>query len=416
MMHFLYFLGIHIYHLSIRLAALFSTKARLWVNGRKNVLTRMALEMNPKEPLIWFHCASLGEFEQGRPVIESVRKEFPNHKILLTFFSPSGYEVRKNYSGADYIYYLPVDTASNARRFIEIAGPQLAFFVKYEFWFNYVNELHRNNIPLISFSAIFRPSQHFFKYWGSWFAKQLNKVSWFFVQNASSLQLLREIHIHQAAIGGDTRFDRVSDLVKSQKKNATLELFKGDADLLLAGSTWLPDEQILLELLQKLQDGFKLVIAPHLIDSGHIHQIQRLYKSFDVVLYSETDVNKVKNAQVMVIDSMGHLSTMYSYAKVAYIGGGFGVGIHNLLEAAAYGKPVIFGPNHRRFREAVELTENGAGFPIHNAAECMEVFERLMKDEKSYQLISLTAKNYVQSNAGATKKVVEKAKEYIPIA
>lgn len=416
MMHFLYFLGIRLYHLSIMLAAQFSAKARLWVSGRKNVLKQMAREIDPTKPLIWFHCASLGEFEQGRPVIESVRKEFPHHKILLTFFSPSGYEVRKNYSGADHIFYLPIDTALNARRFIEIAKPQLAFFVKYEFWFNYVNELSRNNIPLISFSAIFRPSQYFFKAWGSWFAKQLNNVSWFFVQNESSLHLLKQIHIHHAAIGGDTRFDRVSDLLRSPRKNATIELFKGDAAILLAGSTWLPDEQILLELLQKRQNGFKLLIAPHLIDGGHIHQIQRLFNSFEVVLYSETDGKKIKDAQVMIINSMGHLAYMYRYAKVAYIGGGFGVGIHNLLEAAAFGKPVIFGPNHQRFSEAIELTENGAGFPIHNAAECLQVVDRLMKDEKNYQLISLTAKNYVLSNAGATKKVVEKAKEYLPIS
>ena len=412
-MQIIYNTSVWAYALGIRLAALFNSKARLWVFGRKNIFSKIANTIPKDEKLIWFHCASLGEFEQGRPVIESFRENFKDHKILLTFFSPSGYEVRKNYEQADYVFYLPLDTPKNAKQFIVLTKPRLAIFVKYEFWFNYLNELSKNKIPLLMVSVIFRPSQHFFKPWGGWFRKQLQKVTFFFVQNEASIELLNSAKVFHAEVSGDTRFDRVLQLPSEETKLPLIEKFADNLPLLIAGSTWTADEDILKALLLQSEHKFKMVVAPHIVSKDHIQQLLDKFKEWQPLLFSEQKNANPADSRIMIIDSIGMLSHIYRYGKIAYIGGGFGVGIHNVLEAATYGLPVIFGPNYQRFQEAVELSRLGGGFPINNGNDCLEVFNRLMNNEGLLQQSSEIARNYVIENAGATASVLGKAKEYL---
>lgn len=412
-MKLLYNIFILLYSTSIRVAALFNNKARLWIDGRKNLFSRIEADQLSDNQVIWIHCASLGEFEQGRPIIEMLRKTYPDHSILLTFFSPSGYEIRKDYEFADYIYYLPLDTIKNARRFVNYVRPKLVIFIKYEFWFNHIDELYRHKIPVIFASVIFRESQHFFKPWGTWYAKQLNKVTYLFVQNEKSLELLDRIGVHHAKVSGDTRFDRVIQLTNESVSFPIVENFKGDSFLLMAGSTWQPDEKIINYILDNSKAEFKVVIAPHLIDNEHISDIQGRFRNYNPVLYSEATDFDLKKSRVLIIDSIGMLSQLYSYADIAYVGGGFGVGIHNLLEVSTYGIPVIYGPNYKRFREAIELRDNGGGFPIHNSEDCLKAFEKLISDKDLYSRSASSGKQYVHKNAGATQLVINKAKEYI---
>lgn len=408
-----YNIFVNLYLLSIRIASLFNSKAKLWITGRKNVISELKKWRRLNHQIIWVHCASLGEFEQGRPIIEALKINFPKHKIVLTFFSPSGYEVRKNYEGADFITYLPIDTKKNARTFVSTIKPQLVIFIKYEFWYNYINELYINKIPLIFASVIFRPSQHFFKPWGRWFAGQLNKVSFLFVQDENSLNLLESIGIYHADVAGDTRFDRVVQLPQSKISFPIVEKFKGDSKILMGGSTWPPGEKLLLELLRQSHGKFKLVIAPHLVDDEHINDIVNRYKEFSPVLYSESDTDKIIASKVLIINKIGFLSQLYKYAHIAYIGGGFGVGIHNLLEASTYGVPVLFGPNYKRFREAVELRDINAGFPVKSFNDMFAIFNRLISNDEFYESSSLAAKNYVRENSGATHHILNKTKDYI---
>ncbi len=412
-MKVLYNIFIFLYSTAIRIASIFNNKARQWVDGRKNILTQIKQDHISDNQIIWVHCASLGEFEQGRPIIEKFRATYPDHSIVLTFFSPSGYEIRKDYEFADYIYYLPLDTAKNARRFINYVRPKLVIFIKYEFWFNYIDELYRQKIPLIFASVIFRKSQHFFKPWGKWFARQLNKVTYLFVQNEESIELLDSIGIHHSEVSGDTRFDRVIQLSNESISFPIVEQFKGDSFLLMAGSTWQPDEKIIRYLLDNSKADFKVVIAPHLIDKEHIADIQERFRNYDPVLYSEVADINLKKSRVLIIDSIGMLAQLYRYADIAYVGGGFGVGIHNLLEASTYGIPVLFGPNYKRFREAIELKDNGGGFPVENSEEGLVVFEKLIQDKNAYIKSADIARQYVHKNAGATQLVIHKTKEYI---
>jgi 3-deoxy-D-manno-octulosonic-acid transferase len=412
-MKVLYNIFIFLYSTSVRVAALFNNKARKWIDGRKNVLSQIKEAHISDGKNIWIHCASLGEFEQGRPIIEMLRKTYPDHSILLTFFSPSGYEVRSDYELADYIYYLPIDTPKNAHLFIKYVRPKLVIFIKYEFWFNCIDELYRQKIPLIFASVIFRSSQHFFKPWGKWFVDQLNKVTYLFVQNEESIKLLDNIGINHAEVSGDTRFDRVIQLSNESVAYPIIEKFKGDSFLLMAGSTWQPDEKVILDLLLNSKMDFKVVIAPHLIDHEHIADIQTRFENYNPVLYSKASENDFDKSRVLIIDSIGMLSQLYRYADIAYVGGGFGVGIHNLLEASTYGIPVIFGPNYKRFQEARELRDNGGGFPIIDSEECLIVFEKLLLDKNAYNISADVARKYVHSNAGATQLVIHKVKEYI---
>ena len=412
-MKLIYNFFIFIYSFSIRIASLFNNKAKQWVDGRNDIFSRLSKEQLSDKQIIWVHCASLGEFEQGRPIIEKLRITYPDYSIFLTFFSPSGYEIRKDYEFADYVYYLPIDTINNAQRFIDIVNPKLVIFVKYEFWFNYINVLYQKKIPLIFVSVIFRPSQHFFKSWGRWYAKQLNKVTYLFVQNVESINLLDSIKIHHAEVSGDTRFDRVVQLPKEKITFPIVINFKGNSKLLMAGSTWQPDEKLLLDLLNNSKATFKVVIAPHLIDKEHVNEVIKRFEKYNPILYSNVSSADLNNSKVLIIDCIGMLSQLYRHADIAYIGGGFGVGIHNLLEASTYGIPVIYGPNYQRFREAVELRNNRAGFPISNSQECLGVFEILMYDNQAYEKSTIVAQNYVRKNAGATAMVVDKVNEYL---
>ncbi|MCB2206947.1 MAG: 3-deoxy-D-manno-octulosonic acid transferase [Bacteroidetes bacterium] len=415
-MRFFYNLFIYLYQGAVKTAAVLGNeKAKKWVKGRKNVFIDIKNAIGKDDRIIWVHCASLGEFEQGRPLIETIRKRYKNYKILLTFFSPSGYEIRKNYAQADYVFYLPMDTQRNARKFIRLVQPRAVFFIKYEFWFNYINELYIRTIPLFMVSSIFRPSQHFFRFWGAWFKRQLRKVTFLFVQDEQSLELLESIKIYHADMIGDTRFDRVLALTEEKQEFPTIESFKAGKSLLIAGSTWPADEDKLRVLIDKLSVDFKIVIAPHQVDKEHIDQLTKKFIKFKPMLYSSASDGDMKNSRVLIIDGIGYLSYLYTYADITYIGGGFGAGIHNLLEAATYGKPVIFGPNHDKFKEAIDLKRNGGGFVVSGADDLIRTYKLLFSDQQKRTTSGNAAKNYVLKNAGATEKVMDKANEFLMV-
>ncbi|MBE0637900.1 MAG: 3-deoxy-D-manno-octulosonic acid transferase [Bacteroidales bacterium] len=409
-MFLIYTIFIQIYLLLIRISSFFNPKAMLWLEGRRDIFKRMESTIIHDRPIVWFHCASLGEFEQGRPVIEAFREAFPEKRILLTFFSPSGYEIRKNYTGADYIFYLPIDTAKNAKRFVGIAKPTLAVFVKYEYWFNYMRVLKSKNIPCIYISAIFRPGQRFFKPWGRWQLKQLKKVDHFFVQNGTSANLLHGAGISQVTISGDTRFDRVSGIASRKKDFPLIETFAGENHVLLAGSTWPADEEMITGLINENHPGLKFIFAPHEV---HPERIRSLMKKLPgtSLKFSEAREENVHNAKVLVIDSIGILSHLYQYATIAYIGGGFGVGIHNILEAATFGKPVIFGPNYSKFPEAVELIGKGGAFSINTTEQFLQITADLLNDAAKLRKASIIAGDYVAEKCGATTLIMNYLKK-----
>lgn len=398
-MYWLYNISILIYGLLIKLVALFNAKAKLFVNGRKGIFEHLKSKAIRNEQPIWFHFASLGEFEQGRPVLEKIRSINPQEKILVTFFSPSGYEIRKNYALANWVFYLPLDTPGNAEKFIALTNPKMAIFTKYEFWPNYFKALAKNKIPLYIISGIFRPQQVFFKWYGSFYKDVLKSVSYFFVQNEESLDLLKGIDINNVEISGDTRFDRVYENAQSPKSLPIIEKFCGDAAVLIAGSTWPDDEKLLVELAAKYPN-WKITIAPHEIHASHINEIERLFPS--AVKFSEISTVKA-NTQILIIDNIGMLSSLYQYGKFAYIGGGFGVGIHNTLEAAAFGLPVIFGTNYDKFQEAKDLIKIGAAKSVNNATELIAAFEYFTQN-KSGEI----AEDYVTKKKGATDMIIKK--------
>jgi len=408
-MRLLYNLSIYLYIFYIRLGALFNAKAKLMISGRKNIFAKLKSTINTNQsPIVWFHCASLGEFEQGRPMMEKLKIQQPDTKILLTFFSPSGYEVRKNYSGADYIFYLPMDTPSNVKKFIEIVKPQKVFFVKYEFWFNYLSELKNRNIPTYLVSGIFREDHHFFKSTGGWFRKQLSSFTHFFLQDIKSVELLNSIGYKNVTLCGDTRFDRVFEVAKNAIQLDLVKLFVGDSKTIILGSSWLEDEKIVqslkLESLPAGQAGLKLIIAPHEIDEKHIVSIESQFPGKNL-RYSNANENNVKEAHVLIIDNIGMLSSLYQYGTIAFVGGGFGKGIHNILEAAAFGLPVIFGPNYHKFAEAKELIKLGGAFSIKDVSE----FEKtilLLSDEQVLKTASQISRMYVHGKVGATDKIL----------
>jgi len=404
----LYGISLFFYSLLIHLASPFNEKAKLFVTGRKNWKSKLQSQVEKDAKYLWFHCASLGEFEQGRPVIEEVKKQFPEFKIVLTFFSPSGYEIRKNYDGAEIVAYLPVDTKANAQAFTNIVKPQKVFFIKYEFWYFYITELKKQNIPLYIFSAIFRENQHFFKNspWGSWYRKTLFQFEHFFVQNETSAELLKNIGLSNITVSGDTRFDRVAAIASNAKKNPIVEKFKGNSLLIVAGSTWKPDEEKLVEFINQ-SSGVKFIIAPHEVSNTNVNRIQQLLKK-PSILYSNIDNSNTHSFEVLIIDSIGLLSSLYQYGDIAYIGGGFGVGIHNILEAATFGMPIVFGPNYKKFKEAVELISNGGAVSIANSAEIQQTFLQLISDKKVLINSSNASKNYVKKNVGSTKIIIKK--------
>ena len=394
-MQFLYNISIRFYILAIRIASLFRPKAKLWIKGRKNIFQKLKAATENENNIVLFHCASLGEFEQGRPIMEGYKKKYPTHKILLTFFSASGYEVRKHYNIADWVFYLPADTPSNAKQFIEIVKPIKAIFVKYEFWLNYMTELKRTNIPFYSVSAIFRKEQVFFKY--KWFAKQLNNVSHFFVQDKTSSELLKSIGYNNTTISGDTRFDRVKTNASSAKGIPLVTEFCKQKPTIICGSTWPKDEQLIANFIKENQQ-YNYIIAPH-----ELLKIQQLQKWTNGLLFSDANEQNIHNSNVLIIDSIGLLSSIYKYGTISYIGGGFGKGIHNILEPAAFDTPIIFGPHYNKFNEAKDLIEIGGAKSIKNFNELQEAFSYFFSN---YQ--KNICKNYIMQKCGSTKLVIKK--------
>jgi 3-deoxy-D-manno-octulosonic-acid transferase len=403
-MQLFYYVFIRIYRLSIGIASIFNEKARLWVRGRKNIF-RQINEKVKSGPVIWVHAASLGEFEQGRPLIEEIRRHYPDYKILVTFFSPSGYEIRKSYQGADYIFYLPLDTHTNAIRFIQAVKPVMALFIKYEFWYYYLSALKSRNIPVYLVSGIFRPQQVFFRWYGTWFRKILENFNHLFVQTKESEAMLRSINITNVTVSGDTRFDRVKQISAQAKEIEIASVFKDGHICLIAGSTWPRDEELLIQYINMNRVVSKFIIVPHEIDETHIrHIIHQLKKPF--IRFSSARKAEMTDKQVLIIDNIGMLSSLYRYGDIAYIGGGFGKGIHNILEAAVYGIPVIFGPNYMKFNEANELLKNGGAFSINNFETLQYTLDRLLANNEERNQIGKIAKDYITVNTGATQMII----------
>jgi len=398
--------GIYLYYLLIIIISPFNSKAKLWLSGRKKWKEKLAGKFGTnKAPIAWFHCASLGEFEQARPVLENFRENFPEYKILLTFFSPSGYEIRKNYPKADFIEYLPLDTQANARLFIDITRPKIAFFVKYEFWHHYINCLNNSGIPVISFSTIFRKDQLFFKSYGKFYLAILKRLSKIFVQNKESLDLLTGHHINTGEIAGDTRFDRVLEIRKSIKPLPIVESFKDSSKVFIAGSTWPKDLEILSPLIDKGGKDLKFIIAPHEI---HEHEINNFMQSCKLrcVRYTKAENTQVNDFEVLIIDCIGILSGVYAYGDFGYIGGAFGKGLHNTLEAATFGLPLFFGPNYRKFQEAKDLISIGGAFSISSNIEFENAFFKVMNNPNLHQEIVSKNKNFIEANKGATDRII----------
>ena len=401
-MRFLYNIGIYLYQLAIFVASFFNTKAKKLRVGQAEAFAVLKQKIEPNTRYVWFHAASLGEFEQGRPVIEQLKKQQPDTKIILTFFSPSGYEIRKNYALADIVSYLPLDTASSAKRFVEMLNPSKAIFIKYEFWPNYLQALKAAGIPVYSISAIFRPGQIFFRWYGQWYKTLLQGIDHIFVQDKASLDLLKTNGIENVTVAGDTRFDRVADLAAQAKNIPLVEAFVKDADkVIVAGSSWPKDEELLVRYL-KLHPDVKMILVPHEIHAAHILGISKLLDG-NFVRYTEATETNVQTTNCLVVDTIGLLSSIYRYGHVAYIGGGFGVGIHNTLEAAVWNVPVVFGPMYEKFREARDLIAIGDAFSIPDSETLEEKLDALLKDEKA----GVIAGEYVKQNTGATKLILK---------
>ena len=401
----LYNLAIVLYATAVHLAALFSRKPRLLVRGHWAVGKVLRQQLRPGVRYIWFHAASLGEFEQGRPLMEEIRARYPDYGILLTFFSPSGYEVRKNYQGADVVCYLPFDHPSAVRRFLNRVQPCMAFFIKYEFWKNYLDELHRRQIPVYSVSSIFRRGQIFFRWYGGRYREVLRDFDHLFVQNEESRRYLSAIGIDRVTVVGDTRFDRVLQICQQAKSLPLVDAFRQDDRItLVAGSSWPPDEALFIEYFNRHPE-LRLIIAPHVIAESHLQDIERRLQR-PSVRYSQADPRRVREADCLIVDGYGLLSSIYRYGDVAYIGGGFGVGIHNTLEAAVYGIPVIFGPKYQNFQEAVQLIEAGGAFTIADQAELSARLDDLIQDPAHLHDAGGRAGQYVSSRAGATRTIL----------
>jgi 3-deoxy-D-manno-octulosonic-acid transferase len=404
-MKILYNAGIGIASLLFRVAGLFNPKASLFVEGRRNLLQRIAADLQGEaQPRVWVHCASLGEFEQGRPVMEAIRREFPHIKIVLTFFSPSGYELRKNFAGADFIYYLPWDTSDTARRFIQIVNPVMAIFVKYEFWYNYSRILAARKTPLVSVSSIFREDQLFFQSYGGFYRNMLRNFSHFFVQNDLSVKLLRSIGIMNVTRAGDTRFDRVFQVVSQAQEIEIATRFKNEQKLMVAGSVWPEDLDILVPFIN--EQRLKFIIAPHEINESAIQELERSLQ-VKSIRYSEVKNQRLDEHIVLIIDNIGMLSRLYRYGEFAFVGGAFGKGLHNILEAACYGVPILFGnKNYQKFQEATDLINRGGAFEISDYTDLKTKYEMLNIPE-NFQLACDVTRQYVEDNLGATEKIMD---------
>jgi len=394
--------------LLLRLAAPFHAKAAAWVAGRQGLLPHIAQTLAAEAaPRLWVHCASLGEFEQGRPLIEGLRRQYPSHKIVLTFFSPSGYEVRKNWPGADYVFYLPLDTASHAREFVQLVQPKLAIFVKYEFWYYYLRELRQCGIAAVVVAAIFRPSQVFFRPWGGFFREILTQLTHIFTQNEESAALLRRAGLTHVSVAGDTRFDTVAATALAAPRSLPLvEAFVADgAPALVAGSIWPEDLPALAPLLRKHARTMRFVVAPHEVSETHLREVEAAMPGL-TVRYSQASPDTVAEARLLLIDNVGMLSQLYRFGRFAYVGGAFGAGLHNTLEAAAFGLPVFFGPRYHKFQEAQELIALGCAFPAASAQELELAFDRLYYNEEARLKVQDVSLEYVHTHAGATGRIL----------
>ena len=402
----LYNIAIWFYQVGITLASFVHPKAKLWIEGRKDIFQQLKNTIPKDEKIFWMHCASLGEFEQGRPLLEKIKKEKRDFKILLTFYSPSGYEIRKNYKGVDFVFYLPIDSKKNAQQFIEIVNPSIVGFVKYEFWFHYLNELQKRAIPTYLVAAVFRENQIFFKPYGGLFKKMLSFFTHLLVQDEKSKTLLLQNQKLPVTIVGDTRIDRVIEIANQSQSFRLIDAFVGTANIMICGSTWEADEDILIPFInQEKSNHWKFIIAPHEIDEPHIASIEsKLTTSF--IRFSVANSINVSAAKVLIINNIGMLSSIYKYGKVAYIGGGFGAGIHNTLEPIAFGLPTIFGKKYKKFKEAKYLVKSGGGFSISSRNELEQVMADLEKEE-FYNNSSTKAKEYNLQNQGGTQKVFE---------
>ena len=400
----LYRFGLSIFYILMKFASLWHPKAKLWVNGRQNWEKELRKKVGKIESSVWFHFASLGEFEQGRPVLEALKKAEPETNIIISFFSPSGYEIHKNYPLALAVCYLPLDTTNNATTFIEIIKPKYAVFTKYEYWFYFFRTLHQKHIPLYLISGIFRKNQAFFKFYGGFYRQMLSFITYFFVQNEESKTLLNSLGITQVSVNGDTRFDRVTENAKNKKELKEIEAFCGSSKVLVAGSTWPADEELLNTIIESYPN-WKFISAPHEIAEANLQRLEEQLLG-KTIRYSNLEVHKLTLPQVLIIDNIGLLSSLYAYGTIAYIGGGFGKGIHNTLEAAAFGLPVIFGPKYQKFQEAKDLIELNAGFSISNQAELNDCFKLLQSD--THKEAGKQAKAYVDEHTGATAQILEK--------
>ena len=404
----MYNLILHLFQLGVAFYSLFDEKVRKMWRGERDAFSVLSDEVDPKAHYVWFHAASLGEFEQGRPLMEELRRSHPELKILLTFFSPSGYEVRKNYAGADIICYLPLDTRRNARRFLRLIHPEMAFFIKYEFWYNYLHILKHRNVPTYSVSSIFRDGQVFFRWYGRSYGRVLKCFTHFFVQNEKSRELLAGIGLSNVTITGDTRFDRVLRIKQQAKQLPVVERFlEGHAGkVFVAGSSWGPDEEIFIRYFNEHPE-WKLIIAPHVIGEDHLQQIEKLLGEGKAVRYTTAEnAAAIAQTPTLIIDCFGLLSSIYRYADVTYVGGGFGVGIHNVLEAAVWGKPVLFGPNNQKFQEAQELKSCGGGIEVSCYDDFARQMDRFASEPAVLDDAAVKAGHYVESRSGATEKIL----------
>lgn len=410
---FLYNIFLWLFKAGTHIASLFNPKAKKWVQGRKNIFGKLEKVIPAGEKIVWMHCASVGEFEQGRPVLEKIKQQGTGHKILLTFFSPSGYEAQKNYPGADWVFYLPMDGPGNAKRFLEIVNPSLVIFVKYEFWYYYLKKIKYRNIPLLLISALFRKEMAFFKWHGGMQRKMLSRFDHLFVQNDESKKLMEKIGLAPiCTVSGDTRFDRVIEIADKFEPIQTIQKFIGNSKTIIAGSTWPEDEEVLQKAFSVVDSSLKLIIAPHEITEKHLEEIKKLFP--DSVRYSQLNSlnNLTPTSNILVIDNIGMLSRLYKYASITYIGGGLRtMGVHNVLEPAVYYKPVLFGPFYHKYTEAINLVKSGGGLPFNdekrNGVMVSELIEVLLTNEEEYDYRSKAAGDFVQSNKGATQKIID---------
>lgn len=407
MFRIFYAIAIRLYGFGILAASFFNSKAKQWITGRKGQWERIKANLPANEHKVWFHCSSLGEFEQGRPVIEEYKKRVPNAFIVLTFFSPSGFEVRKNYEYADVVLYLPLDLKKNAAKFVDLIKPKLAVFVKYDFWFNFLYQLWYRNIPLFLISANFRDNQWFFKRPGRSFRKVLGFYSHIFVQDELSLNILKKFDVKNITVAGDTRVDRVYNISAEVDENKLIEKFTKTGMVVVAGSTWEKDEELIIDYINRTKHNIKWVIAPHEVNNDNVSRIQKSLSGRSV-RYSTLMDHPDNDADIVVIDNIGLLSSLYRYGKIAYIGGGFGKGIHNILEPATFGLPIIFGPKYKKFREALFLKEKGGAIPVNNYHDLEKIFNKLVENDKIREKTGKISRSFITRNLGSSQLIVDK--------